>query len=63
MTIKDPEATLRVLKKFRGDMPKFAVECLKVKAKSGAIVPLSLNAAQVHVHRAQAELRRCHDRL
>jgi hypothetical protein len=44
-------------KKLRDDFPHYAERCLKIRAKSGAIVPLVLNRAQRHVH-ARLEAQR-----
>ena len=43
-------SALEALSRLRDDFPHYAVECLKIKAKSGAIEPLSLNRAQRYVH-------------
>ena len=37
---------------LRGDFPYYARNCLKVRSKSGAIVPFKLNAVQRRVHEA-----------
>ncbi|MBI3678094.1 MAG: hypothetical protein HY243_15910 [Proteobacteria bacterium] len=35
---------------MREDLPLFAAQCLKIKAKSGVIVPFRFNRAQIYVH-------------
>lgn len=48
----------RRLQELRTDFPRYAQACLKIRTKSGAIVPLSLNRAQRHVHdRLEAQRR------
>lgn len=43
-------ARLAKLASIRADFPTFAAECLKIKTKSGAIVPFKLNKAQLYIH-------------
>ena len=43
-------ARLAKLASIRADFPTFAAECLKIKTKSGAIVPFTLNKAQRYIH-------------
>lgn len=43
-------ARLAKLAAIRADFPTFAAECLKIKTKSGAIVPFKLNKAQLYIH-------------
>jgi hypothetical protein len=45
--LTDRLATLAAL---RTDFPTFAASCLKIKTKSGAIVPFNLNRAQRYIH-------------
>lgn len=40
----------RVLGRLREDLPLYAERCLKIRGKSGEIVPLRLNRAQLFVH-------------
>jgi hypothetical protein len=51
---------LEALRKLRADLPTFAAECLKIKTKSGKLIPFELNRAQLHIHecleRQKAEL-------
>ena len=41
--------------KLRADFCAYAAGCLMIRAKDGAVVPLALNRAQLHIH---AELER-----
>lgn len=41
-----------VLEKLRGSFPYFAEHCLNIKDKTGSILPLRLNAAQMHIDEA-----------
>lgn len=41
---------LEVLRKLRDDLPYCAEQCLKIKGKSGQIIPLKFNRAQHFVH-------------
>lgn len=43
---------LEILRRLRVDLPHYARECLRIKTKTGALVPLELNKAQQHVHAA-----------
>jgi hypothetical protein len=54
----DEAAALRILAKYRADMPLFAERCVRIKTKAGAIVPLRLNRAQLFVHQRLEEQRR-----
>lgn len=55
MTLSAREKAIR--QRLKDDLPHYAEKCLKVRAKSGAIVPLILNRAQKHIHdRLQAQL-------
>jgi hypothetical protein len=40
----------RIRLKLRDDFAYYAAKCLKIRSKSGAIEPLILNRAQLHVH-------------
>ena len=46
----DSDRRLEALRALRADFPRFAAECLKIKTKSGALVPFVLNRAQIHIH-------------
>lgn len=48
MAISDRERTLRI--KLKNDFQSYARACLKIRTKSGAIIPLELNKAQLHLH-------------
>lgn len=48
---------LEALQNLRDDFPLYAGECLKIRAKSGRIVPLGLNRAQRYVHERLEEQR------
>lgn len=39
-----------IRRRMRDDLPHFAAKCLKIRAKSGAILPLVLNKAQLYLH-------------
>lgn len=41
---------LATLARLRADYPTFAAECLRIKTKSGKIVPFVLNKAQRYIH-------------
>lgn len=45
------------LQRLRDDFPDYAAHCLKIRAKSGRIVPLALNRAQRYVHERLEEQR------
>lgn len=53
-------ARLEALRGLRSDFPKFAERCLRIKTKSGQLIPFVLNRAQLHIHecleRQKAEL-------
>ena len=51
--MSDEDALLRAKRwALRDDFPYYARHCLKVRSKSGAIVPFELNAVQRRVHEA-----------
>ena len=50
-----PTAHIQSLRRLRTDFPLYATECLKIRAKSGAIVSLTLNRAQRYVHQRLEE--------
>ena len=45
------------LRRLKTDLPLYAAECLKVKAKSGKLVPLIFNRPQLYLHQ-QLEAQR-----
>jgi len=53
------EEELRIRRKFRDDFAYYAPRCLKIRAKSGAVIPFRLNKAQIYLHqRAEDQLKR-----
>ena len=42
--------SLRILRGFRDEFPRFAATCLKISIKKGGLVPLNLNEVQREVH-------------
>ena len=48
------DAGLRIL---RDDLERYAVECLKIKTKSGAILPLRFNRSQQYLHARLESIR------
>ena len=51
MTLEDVEKQA-LLQRMKQELPLFAVNCLKIKAKNGCIIPLEFNTAQKHIHEA-----------
>ncbi|HZH27886.1 MAG TPA: hypothetical protein VEY95_11965 [Azospirillaceae bacterium] len=49
------EAAIR--KRLREDFPHYAAKCMRIRTKSGAVLPLVLNRAQEHLHRRLEEQR------
>lgn len=49
--------TRQNLRRLRADFPFFARHCLKIRTKSGKIVPLELNRAQLYIHGRLEEQR------
>lgn len=49
---------LRLLSEMKADLPRYAGGCLKIKKKDGALVPLTLNKAQLYAHNLMEEQRR-----
>jgi hypothetical protein len=48
----------RIRRLLRDDLPHYAKKCLRIRTKTGAIVPFELNQAQQHVHeRLEKQLR------
>lgn len=48
---------IELIRELQRDFPRYAPSCLKIKTKSGAIVPLALNKAQLHAHNAMEKQR------
>lgn len=46
------------LKRLKGSLPAFASEMLKIRAKSGDILPFELNSTQLHLHKLLEQQRR-----
>ena len=47
-----------IFDRLANDFEQYAVECLKVRSKSGAVVPFQLNKAQLYIHSiAEQQLR------
>ena len=51
MSVEDPVRPAK-LRGLRDNFPYYACHCMKVRSKSGAIVPFKLNAVQRRVHEA-----------
>ena len=51
----DKERAIR--KRLKDDLPHYAAKCLKIRTKSGLIVPLVLNVAQMYIHQKVEEQR------
>jgi len=49
---------LSLLRKLCDDLPYYANSCLKIKSKSGEIIPFKFNAAQLYAHNAIEEQKR-----
>ena len=48
-----------IFRQLRNDFPRFAEDCLKIRAKTGELRPLVLNRAQRHLHeRLEAQRER-----
>lgn len=47
-----------LLQRFRSDFAFYAPRCLRIRAKSGAIVPFTLNRAQAFIHEALEKQKR-----
>jgi hypothetical protein len=59
VTASDTDAALvRRLRRLRGDLPLYAAECLRIRDKAGALVPLELNAAQRFLHARMEDQKR-----
>lgn len=56
MSLSDKDRTIR--QRLKDDFQHYAEKCLKIRAKSGSIQPLTLNAAQRYIHeRVEAQRR------
>jgi hypothetical protein len=51
--LTEEERQLRL--RLRDDFPHYAAKCLKIRTKSGAVVPFQMNQAQVYVHQKLEE--------
>lgn len=51
----DKERAIR--QKLKDDFPHYAAKCLKIRTKSGAVVPFALNVAQKYIHKQVEEQR------
>lgn len=56
MSLTTPE--IEVLKRLKFDFPFFAKEALRIRSKTGEIVPFKLNRAQLHLHDRLEEMRK-----
>lgn len=52
------DKALAALRRLRDELPYYASEALKIKAKSGKIVPLVFNRAQIYLHQRIEDQRR-----
>ena len=43
-------AQIETLRRLKNDFPYFAKHCLKIRTKDGAVVPFTLNSAQLRLH-------------
>lgn len=46
-----------IRQKLKDDFPHYASKCLKIRTKSGKVVPLTLNDAQLYIHQRVEEQR------
>lgn len=53
--LSERERAIRL--RLRDDFEHYAAKCLKIRAKSGSVVPLQLNAAQQYIHKRVEEQR------
>jgi len=58
MASVDKEKLVETLKRFRADFPTYAEQCLKIRTKEGALLPLVMNSAQLLLHREIEEQKR-----
>lgn len=56
MPISEREKRIRL--RLRDDFGRYAKKCLRIRTKGGAVVPLELNAAQLHIHEQIEEQRK-----
>lgn len=49
---------IEILRRLKDDFPHYAKTCLKIKTKTGAIVPLQLNKAQLYAHERMEQQKR-----
>lgn len=57
MSLSSREIAIRA--KLKGDFTHYAPRCLRIRAKDGSILPLTLNAAQIYLHeRLEAQRHR-----
>lgn len=52
------EEQAAILERLRSDLPHYASHCLKIKAKSGALVPFVMNKAQFYAHEMMERQRK-----
>lgn len=48
MTLSDDELAIR--QRLKDDFPHYAEKCLRIRTKSGEVIPLRLNRAQLYIH-------------
>lgn len=53
--MKEKEREIR--QRLKDDFPHYALKCLKIRTKSGKVVPLELNEAQLYIHKLVEEQR------
>ncbi len=51
MTVAETQGELAIRQRLKDDFAHYANRCLKIRAKSGAVVPLKLNRVQAYLHR------------
>ena len=49
---------VRRLPMLRENLPRYAFDCLKIQEKSGALVPLAFNRAQMVRHRMMEDQKK-----
>ena len=57
-TIRISEESLGILQRLKDELPHYASQCLKVRAKSGDLMSLQFNAVQNYTHARLEEQRR-----
>jgi hypothetical protein len=55
VSLSDRERAIR--QRLKDDLPHYAHKCLKIRAKTGAIEPLTFNRAQMYIHQRLEEQR------